>query len=151
MNRRQKTFFVVSAVIAFFAAFVTANSPTAYTPLYMVRMEKISSEMNFSPIGMNGFTYNTEKGYNLNYMVGGHCGAVPLITGSAYTCETCDETCSTCYGTCEGTTCEGTCYSTCPVTCATCEPTCEQNTCWNTCGKTCPTSYLICPTYRECP
>jgi len=128
MDRKQKMIAVVSVAITVLAvSAVTAGIGISNTPLYTVRMEQASSEMNFLPTEMNGFTYTAENRCTLNYdILGGCSGVEPLSTGD--TCEPACEpteggyTCSnTCWRTCDGSTCEGTCNEpTCGYTCYTC-------------------------------
>jgi len=144
---KSKMLLVVSSVaIVLLAAVAVTASSSISTPLYTVRMEQVSSKMNFLPTQMNGFTYTAEKGSILNYNVSNRCFAAPLAptNGGGETCwpqcDTSQPTCSTCSQTCSSTcpdTCPNTCSSTCPVTCVTCE-TCEGETCENTCEPTCP-------------
>jgi len=147
MNRKWMSIAVISAVVTLLAVTCVTATSWSRTPLYTLRMEQQSSQMNFLPTEMNTFTYVTEKGCNLNCsIVGGCCGVIPLSTSPASTCnpscfETCDQTCPwTCFDTCEST-CDGfTCDETsCQPTCSTCDqPTCPD-TCWVTCdGPTCP-------------
>ena len=147
------------AVTVLVVAAVTADSSTTNTPLYMVRMEQVSSEMNFLPTTMNTFTYTTEKGCTVNYNINGYCGTNLLGTsGDTMSCTcwpqcwTTESTCTynhTCYPylTCYGhLTCYGypTCTPTlCQQTCATCVGyTCDQTSCQQTCATcdqpTCP-------------
>jgi hypothetical protein len=134
---------VIGTVLVFCAiAAVTANSLAMNTPLYTYRMEQVSSEMNFLPTEMNGFSYIADKGYTLDYKVTGYCGGVEPLSG-VFTCAlTCQSTCPyTCPWTCLGNTC-GTCLNTCPYTC---KSTCGQYTCDDTCNDfTCPTTHLTC-------
>lgn len=133
MDRKKTLVALISISLAFFAiAAVNARLPLN-TPLYTIRMEQASSQMNFLPTEMNIFTYTTEKGFELNYDVSGSfCNVDPLGTGK-WTCY--DSTC----GTCDLPSCEGgnTCELTCPATCvATCGSSCG-GTCWPTCEWTC--------------
>ncbi len=141
---RKWSLAVIGAAVTLLAVTCVTAASWSDTPLYTLRMEQASSEMNFLPVERSGFTYTAEKGCSLDYDGAGCCFVKPLEEPTYW------ETCSTCESTCEGGTCEGTCYSTCPNTCATCEPTCEQNTCWNTCDSTCSTC-KPCSTYRDCP
>lgn len=158
MNKKQIIVVaVVSAAFAVCAVAVTAGSVTAYSPLYVVRMQQQSSEMNFSPTKMSEFTYNTEHGFTVNCYAADHCSADLLFTAPGETfCATCFPECSTSKYTCQGKitccitcffqSCLGTCY-TCPgqgYTCDetscqdTCEGTCDEPTCPSTCWETCP-------------
>jgi hypothetical protein len=139
-----KAILVIAIVIVSLSVTTTANSPF-FTPLYTVRMEQQSSEMNFLPSAMNGFTYNAEKGCTLHQATANYCST--HLRGTFDTCGECttiEITCYTCWNTCLNT-CENTCWSTCPNTCPntcwdTCPNTCEntcQDTCWNTCWNTC--------------
>lgn len=154
MNSKQKlmSYIVVIAVSALLA--VTAVTASAWrpshTPLYTMRMEQASSEMNFLSTARNSFAYTTGRGYELNCNVAGYCGAGPAgevsvsgpcIQTECYTCwPTCVSTCSTCVSTCPST-CSSTCGNTCGNTCddSTCGNTCP-NTCGSTCGNTCPST-----------
>ncbi len=162
----------VFAVLAVTAA-AAESSPSA-TPLYTVRMEQASSEMNFLPTDVNGFIYNTEKGCTVNYCAADTCGGgvqvLDTMPGVTF-CDTCPPGCITiewtchgnytCYYTCMGETCPITCAPTCPATCYTCQgqgwtcdatgcqdtcSTCDQPTCPNTCWDTCddPTCPYTC-------
>ena len=131
---------------------VTAHSTLLHTPLYTIRMEQVSSRMNFLPQSVNEFTYTAKNECTLNYRAGCCTSVEPLeITWEGDpTCSTCDQ--ETCYGTtCEQTACGGNTCSTCTQpTCETCETcsTCptQSSTCWNTCaGPTCkPTCEIDC-------
>ena len=155
---------VVSMVLASFAVTAvaasskTSSSPTVNVPLYTVRMEQASSEMNFLPTEKHNFAYNTEKGCTLNYCVADNCNsAVPLHTSSQNTCYgyvTCEgsATCwQTCYGyTHGGYTCFATCYNWWTCTPATCHYSCGAYTCvavftcMGTCVQTCPETCETC-------
>lgn len=121
---------VVSIALVLLVTAVTASPWASSTPLYTLRMEQASSEMNFLPTTMNSFTYTTEKGYTLNYNTG-YCDVNPLSdkpTSAQTPCKWTDP-----YSTCSGYTCwlscGGTC-ETCAVTCPnTCNPTCTGSTC----------------------
>jgi len=136
MKRTHKIVFTaVSGALAILAvAAVTAHPFTPHTPLYTMRMEQVSSEMNFLPTEVNNFTYAAEKGHEFNYeALGVCCGVLNEPTIPLGTC--CYQlTCRTCEETCEGETCQASCWSTCN----TCEPTCEEPTCLITCEHTCP-------------
>ena len=133
MNRKQKmSIAVVGMVSVSLAVTVAAANPLLVgTPLYTVRMEQASSNMNFLPTEVNSFTYITENGYTLTHDVVGSCGGIPLWT-SPYTECTCVVSC---WDTCP---CNPTCLPTCPETCdsPTCPYTCEH-TCRYTCEKPC--------------
>ncbi len=133
MNRKQKMSIAVAGMVCMSLAVTaaTANSLLMDTPLYTVRMEQASSNMNFLPTEVNSFTYITGNGYTLNHDVVGSCGATPLWT-SPYTECTCVVSC---WETCP---CNPTCLPTCPETCnqPTCPETCEH-TCRYTCEKPC--------------
>lgn len=107
------------AVISLAVASVSARTSPS-TPLYTVRMEQASSELNFLPTVVNDYNYTAEPGYNLDYYVLGNEGGAPLLETES-TCEgsTCQETCPQ--------TCRYTCIDTCPKTCATCAPECIPN------------------------
>lgn len=144
MNKKMLVALISGVLVC--AVTVTASSSMPATPLYMVRMEQVSSTMNFLPTEVNGFTYAAEKGYTVDYDGSGYYGGTRDVT-TGRTCEgtciepTCPHTCwSTCGGgsTCEGggSTCGDTCPNTCGATCYTCDQTCD--TCPNTCiGNTC--------------
>ncbi|MBU7016580.1 MAG: hypothetical protein HXS44_03660 [Theionarchaea archaeon] len=130
---------VVNAVVLLLAVnAIVAHGRTANTPLYTVRMEQVSSKMNFLPKAVNGFNYTTEKGYSMNYELPRKSGdVVPFDTWEQpWTCyySTCQETCSTC----DGPTCPDTCVDTCDGPTCPAE-TCDEPTCYVTgCGeKTC--------------
>lgn len=145
MSRKRVLIAVMSGVLALLVLnTVIAGSLTVNTPLYRVRMEQASSEMNFLPTAVNNFTYTAEQGYILNCRAAG-CDGIPLgITEG----KTCDGTCQgqvTCqgYNTCDLTcwsTCPNTCGNTCPLTCDTCDQTCA--TCEGTCQGTCITCII---------
>ncbi len=147
MNKRNVSFVAIGLAISLLAITgVTATSRPLYTPLFTYRMEQASGEMNFSATTMNNFTYNSEKGYNLNYNVcGQYCSGAEPLGNCTYLSTTCSVTCpASCYGTCD--TCSGyTCDDTsCQPTCITCLDTCEtcqgrtcDETCMNSCNGTC--------------
>ena len=169
MNKKYILIGSLCAVLAVCAvAAVSADPSPASTPLYTLRMEQHSSELNFLPTEVNDFTYTTGDGFTLNCDVSTTCctDVQPLSTAPGGTfcftcppeCDTSEWTCHgnyTCYYTCEGhgytcdqtscqetcSTCEGwTCDATgCQSTCSTCDqPTCPD-TCWDTCDDpTCP-------------
>lgn len=165
MDKKWTIALVGAALVLFALTCVTARSSIS-TPLYNIRMEQQSSKMNFLPTAVNGFTYTTEKGYNLGCDipgVAGYCGVSPLATSPASTCnpscfDTCEDTCLwTCFDTCENTcstcestcpaTCPDTCYDTCPATCWTCPFTCQDTCDYSTCPySTCRNSTCQCST-----
>lgn len=156
MDRKKMSVVLTGGIVAFLAmTCITALPRMTSTPLYTVRMEQASSEMNFLPTEMNTYVYTAAKGYNLNCCITGRCSCSggdvnPLLP---YTCGTCDEyyceepthcgTCVTCYSTCQSS-CGGTC-STCSG--STCEDTCYPTECdwtqWIDCNYTLvfPTCY----------
>jgi hypothetical protein len=68
LDKSKKSLVVISVAITFCTVtFATASSLTLNTPLYIVRMEQASSEMNFLPTEVNGFTYTAVKGCELTY------------------------------------------------------------------------------------
>lgn len=96
-----------SLAVAFFAiAFVTASPRVSNTPLYTLRIERASSEMDFLPTKMNTFAYTTEKGCELNFEIGGgyQGDATPLSTWYF----TCEPTCG--YWTCPLSSCVKPCW-----------------------------------------
>lgn len=123
MKKRQIILIAVaSAVLLSLAvACVTAGTWTSSTPLFTLRMEQASSEMNFLPRSAAGFTYTTGNGYTLGYCASGCKGAVPLAPVTYNTCQ--EETCD-----------EPTCYNTCPGVCYTTTPTCQSCGCCGTGG-----------------
>lgn len=149
------------ALVLFAVACVAASSSVAHTPLYNLRMEQVSSEMNFLPTAVSGFFYTTEKGFTVGSTItGACCGAVPMGTDATcfQSCSTCD-TCGTCYSTCPPTcsytcddpTCAYTCWSTCddPTCAETCTgSTCGGQTCIPSCGSTCG---YTCVGFQTCP
>lgn len=150
MDRIRMSIAVASAVVLLAGAFVTAN-PQMTSPLYTIRMEQASSEMNFLPTAVNEFTYSTEKGYSLTYGVAGCC-VTPIALTEGIPCkvtfETCVKTCLTC-STC-GSTCGYTCGCSCGFTCDTCVATCG-NTCNPTCNAiTCDSCIDTCITCSSC-
>ncbi len=146
MDRTEKMLMAAIgiAIVPLVAACVAASPQVATTPLYTVRMEQASSEMNFLPTAVNDFTYTTEKGYTLGYDIAGCCGSLSSdtyqLTCDYYsTCQnTCPDTCpSTCAYSCGQTSCL-TCPDTCILTCDTCEGrTCSEPTCRKTCKVSC--------------
>ena len=151
-NKKQKISLVATGIVlTILAVTCVSASSRISSPLYMLRMEQASSEMNYLPTDMNIFTYTSQEGYNLNHTANCCTGAKLLITGVTcydscggtcdYTCwDTCQSTCpNTCVSTCPDTcvsTCPNTCQSTCPNTCVSTCDTCVS-TCWETCGQTC--------------
>ena len=127
MDRKTVFIVVVSASVLLLAiTAVTAHNRTVNIPLYTLRMEQVSSEMNFLPTEMNSFTYTAENGYNLNCVAPTEfCGAKPLDiflgTLGGPTCEL-----FTTKHTCEDEECIWTGAFTCPHTCF--------DTCWGTCS-----------------
>ncbi len=151
MDKRKMSIAVLTVVaVSLVVTFAAASSLMANTPLYTFRMEQASSEMNFLPTAVNGFTYTAENGYTVNCEGSRYSGdVIPFEPTYAWTCifSTCRNTCETCPYTCDDPTCPNTCPVTCPETCDgwTCDPTgcqatcytCER-TCWDTCeGDTC--------------
>lgn len=140
MKRKMLAAVISVAVASLTIACVTASSLTSHSPLYTLRMEQQSSKMNFLPSEMNGFIYNTENGYILNYGVQGWCGGV---TPNLVTLKTCEGTCieptcpDTCRLTCDDPTCANTCPATCPLTCDTCDQTCLSCETCITCQVSC--------------
>lgn len=152
---RRKTTLVVTAGMAVLLAtvFVTTGTSVVSTPLFTMRMEQASNDMNFLPTLVMKFSYMTEKGYNMTCNFAsclGLCSGAsatsfgrptcePVCTSEGNTCDsyTCLETCpQTCTNTCS--TCPVTCLNTCPATCPnTCSSTCDDPTCQNTCPNTC--------------
>lgn len=125
---------IVSVSLA--ATLVTANSLRPTTPLYLYRMEQLSSKMNFSPSEKNPPAYIAEKGFTVNYTAGvcsddnggGTDSVRTTCGGQVYTCNgeiTCQGSCpDTCWPTCWNT-CWYTCSNTCEITCSTCDVTCS--------------------------
>ena len=172
MNRKRKiSIAVFGIVLVLVAVTVVTASPRILpnTPLYAVRMEQASNEMNFSPMEDGGFTYSAESNSELSFEFAGFCTQAepPEPTPVPNTCQGCEsvnytcqwDTCfQTCANTCESTclyscadtcvytcdTCVETCWNTCVYTCKTCVYTCN-NTCMETCGETCgETCYQTC-------
>ena len=125
MKRKFSIVAVATLAVFLAVAAVTAKISTQSTPLYTVRMEQISSRMNFLPTAANGFTYIAEEGYNLNYP--GCCGIIPTDIKPTNEQRPCEFTVDTC---------PLTCLDTCPNTCSTCS-TCLVETCPSTCSPTC--------------
>ncbi|MBU7029879.1 MAG: hypothetical protein HXS48_23290 [Theionarchaea archaeon] len=142
-TNKKKVFLAVMSVVAVACVVVlaTASSLLADTPLYTLRMEQASSEMNFLPTEMNGFTYTAENGYTLNHEVSGYCSSAALLDTGVWTCEpnTHEWTCKTC-DTC--LTCDTCFHCETQNTCDTCD-TCTY-TCASTCKATCPFTCLNC-------
>lgn len=167
INKKVLASIIGGALVLLAVACVTASSFKAYTPLYVLRMEQASSEMNFLPTTVNDFLYSAENGVTVNCSVSGYCSVLPMGTDATChpSCQTCAQTCPvTCYDTCPYTclyTCNDiTCGYTCPCTCDdptcpyTCEgPTCNAGqTCYESCGGTCEytcSGYHTCE-YRTC-
>ena len=126
MEKDQKMVALMSTALLLLILSAAASPETVYTPLYMVRMEQTSDDMNFLPTEMSGFTYETEKGCTVNCSVKGMCGNVDALT--VYTCyDTCHRTCRTCFPPCAYNVdayTVYTCYDTCHHTCRTCFPPC---------------------------
>lgn len=140
MERKTSLAILCAAFLLLAASAVTASSLAPESPLYLLRMEQMSSKMNFLPTAVNGFTYLTEGGYNVN---SGFRGCFVEPGPPATHVQTCNP--PTCYYTCQGMgwTCDATgCLSTC-ITCvgetcpSTCEYTCDDPTCAETCESTC--------------
>lgn len=148
MNRKKMSLALMSLVaVSLIVSFATADGLMAHTPLYSLRMEQQSSQMNFLPTAVNSFVYATQHGYTLTCCARACGGVIPLGTDATcfHTClGSCPVTCETCQGTC-GSTCSSTCLSTCSSTCPlTCWETCNGPTC-STCRPECPpTSYDTC-------
>ena len=126
---------VVFAVLAVNA--VGARPSTSDTPLYTLRMEEASSEMNFLPTEMNTFTYTAEKGFTVGQKISTWSSEVHKFRDSAIVCPTVN-TCFTC-STCDSCLICHT-ISNCPTEgSSTCEQTeCILETCMQTvCGQTC--------------
>lgn len=115
----------IAATLLVATAVCASNIPST-TPLYTVRMEQQSNDMNFLPTEMNEFTYTAEPGYTVTYNALECCSIHPL--GPPPTCEQnpCEWTVDTCPYTCLYT-CPATCFNTCPNTCW--GLTCEGSTC----------------------
>ena len=140
MNKTQKVIFaaISTAVILCAITTVIASFKISKTPLYIIRMEQVSSKMNFLPTTMSGFIYTAENGYTLNYNVfEGYCGASSFNVPAGTCYDTCPYTCPnyctyplTCPRTCQALTnclpCEETYGDTCPFTCGTCYITCPH-------------------------
>lgn len=155
MDEREKvliaTMSILAILVVFAAACVTASSLTSHSPLYTVRMERVSSEMGFLPTEVNTFVYTAEKGCMLNCDFTGSCYTQPSDEIKATWFITCSWP-NTCWDTCDDPTCPDTCPYTCwAVTCLyptcpdTCELTCEAETCeGETCHSTCDQTYCTC-------
>ena len=127
MDGKTKLSITATSAIIFSltVACVTANSWTAEgSPLHTYRMEETSSGMNFLPTLVNDFTYNTEKGYFLNFS--GVNGRGEGILAPKTIIQTCADSCWS-------DTCDITCYE---LTCRRC-PVTEYDTCWFTFCSTC--------------
>lgn len=135
--KRKILIVLMSALFLVTALIVAAHPSLLHSPLYSIRMEQASSNMNFLPRSASEFIYTAQNGYNLNYSAQCSTCVRPLeITWEGDpTCSTCDQ--ETCYGTtCEPTLCGGNTCSTCT------QPTCETcETCY-----TCPTQVSTCAT-----
>ncbi len=138
--KRRVLVAIIGVLISLTVACVAASPLTLHSPLYTLRMEQQSSKMSFLPLEINGFIYNTENGYILDYGVQGCCGGV---TPNLITLKTCDGTCTeptcpdTCRLTCDDPTCDDTCPVTCPLTCDTCDQTCASCDTCITCESSC--------------
>jgi hypothetical protein len=140
------------AAVSLVMSTVAASPRESDTPLYTVRMEQVSSAMNFLPTEKNSFTYTTESGYTLEYnsaqdVYGMQYLYYQVTNHMYYTCLglTCilscyqEQTCfvyETCLYTCNYT-CVTCWYYSCGGTCLTCSDTCFK--CPNTCG-----GYTLC-------
>lgn len=164
MDRRQMSIAVIGVAVAVLAVTcVSASISETNTPLYTLRMEQLSSRMNFLPVEKNGFTYTTEKGCQIDCGALGYCSTTSAETDEACvevittrTCFSCVITCwYSCWSTCNQETCENTCPDTCNPTCDeqtcgftcpdTCNPTCNTETCsGETCYGTCDHTYCTC-------
>jgi hypothetical protein len=156
--RKEQIFALSVSLVAAFAAIaaLSAHSLSENTPLFVFRMEQASNSMDFLPLEMSSFDYNTVQGFTLDQCCAGKL--MPLFTlgntcisgctedaTCVYTCD--DNTClSSCNGTC-GSSCGGTC-----TTCNSCSSTCSS-TCGDTCGSTCDASCVIytCPKTCDTP
>ena len=122
----------VVAAITFLAATAATARRIPDTPLYMYRMETQSSEMDFLPTAVNGFTYSTEKGSTLQYGFVDGSNVVSIfdilpVLDTGPPCQdtywvTCVHTekftCKQAYDTCLGGVCLGyTHQDTCGWTC----------------------------------
>jgi hypothetical protein len=150
--RKEQIFALSVSLVAAFAAIaaLSAHSLTENTPLFVFRMEQASNSMDFLPLEMSSFDYNTVQGFTLDQCCAG--GLMPLFT-LGNTCvsgctedATCSYTCTaTCWNTCDDNTCPSSCSGTCSSTCgSSCGGTC--GTCGSTCGGTCGGSCIeTCP------
>lgn len=127
MNKKVVFVGISLLVTLFVATGVYASNMTFATPLFTLRMEQQSHEMNFLPTEINEFTYTAEMGHTLSYDAG-CCNVSPLDIEPTNEQNLCEYTVDT--------SCPDTCLSTCPDTCVdTCPSTCQGNTCeGSTCG-----------------
>jgi hypothetical protein len=124
MNKKILDLVVGTAIVSIALTAVTASSFSSYTPLYTARMEQESSEMSFLPTEINGLTYTTESGFELNYEATAVNGENSILASGH----------ASCIWTCFWSTCD-TCSNTCPYTCEiSCGGTCGGSTCWPTCS-----------------
>ena len=66
-NQKMPIVTIGAVLVVLAMTVVTANLLTSHTPLYMVRMEQMSSKMIFLPTVTNEFTYVTQKGVKVDY------------------------------------------------------------------------------------
>ena len=117
MNKKLYLALIGAAIVSLAVASVSARASPS-TPLYAVRMEQASSEMNFLPTAVTSYNFATENGYTLNCSAQGYHGNTVLLE-TEITCEG-DPTCQS---TCPQTWLH-TCMETCSNTCSTCAPEC---------------------------
>lgn len=150
---KGKQVFIVIGVVIFITAVIVAvaSSSSFNTPLYTVRMEQVSSKMNFLPKEANQFIYTAIKGQEIFFNIksngifddppeteGPSCDSIHCNTCGVTECgESCGLECETMENcptgdpeTCGGASCTPTCGSTCD------DPTCYGPTCPFTCYQT---------------
>ena len=173
MDKRQKRLLtvIIFAVIALPIVTTEKKSFQALnTPLYVSRMERAGSKMNFLPTEKNILVYTAEIGFKLNSDIRKGSYSNSKLLGTCPDTQ-CGHTClDSCGYTCEEKTCELTCYGffciesvgdtrdqdecvetnyTCH-TCRTCHATCNQETCITRDQDECVETNYTCHTCRTC-
>lgn len=120
MKKTQKILIASSISLVFLVITgVYASSGVTHTPLHTIRMEQVSSDMNFLPVEMNDFTYTTGQGCTIVCDTGQSSnGAYLFDTGTCcmVTCDfvTCELPCHTDIESCNLITCN---FVTCVLPC----------------------------------
>jgi len=114
MDMKRILLAAISVAVVFLGVTAVTASSSLNTPLYTLRMEQVSSKMDFLPSTVNEFTYTAEQGYKLDYDVSGECCSSVKPLGTYPNTQ--------CPDTCDDFTCENSCEDTCRPTCDTCNP-----------------------------